>query len=380
MLAKAMHILILNWRDIKNPRAGGAELLTHEIAKRWVAWGHQVTLVSERFLGSSAKEILDGVTIIRSGSWWNVHIHAAFIYLLRLHNRVDVIIDEVHWVPFFSVFYSHGKTILLACEVANRLFFKLFPFPIAVIGRMLEKIYFYLYRKVPVIAISKTTKADLIKEGIDARHITVLPMGLTVSSRLPRTKKEAIPTIIYIGRLHKLKGIDDAVAAFYLIHRHKPAWRFWIIGDGERRYKEKLISSIQKRDLKSATKFFGYVSEEKKFELLSRAHLILVPSAHEGWGLIVSEASFVGTPAIAYRLGALQESIQAGKTGVLVRHDTPQELAREALALLEDNHRYRQLQRHGQTMAKRMSWDATAATAIHLLQTVRNKKNSQPLS
>ncbi|MFZ5845213.1 MAG: glycosyltransferase family 4 protein [Patescibacteria group bacterium] len=365
-----MNILILNWRDIKNPRAGGAESLTHEIAKRWVKWGHKVTLISERFSSSSAREILDGVTIIRSGKWWNVHIHAALIYLLKLRHEVDVIIDEVHWFPFFSIFYSRGKTVLLVCEVANQLFFKLFPFPIAIVGRMLEKIYFYLYRTVPVIAISQTTRADLVKEGLDMRRVTVLPMGLTVPPAIRLARKQVTPTLTFIGRLHSLKGIEDAISAFGLIHRLKPSCRFWIIGDGEEDYLKLLKRRVQKLGLTPVTKFFGPVSQSQKFELLSRSHLLLVPSAHEGWGLVVSEAAFVGTPTVAYRAGALQESVQDGQTGVLVRRNTPGELAGEAVGLLEDKSRYRRLQRRGVTVAKRMSWDDTAAAAIRILKLV----------
>ena len=63
-----MHILILNWRDIKNPSSGGAELLTHEMAKRWVEQNHQVTLFTSRFKKSKATEIVDGVKIVREGN------------------------------------------------------------------------------------------------------------------------------------------------------------------------------------------------------------------------------------------------------------------------------------------------------------------------
>jgi|GEM_PF-4102942 len=41
-----MNILIYNWRDIKNPAAGGAEVFTHENAKRWVEKGNEVTLIN----------------------------------------------------------------------------------------------------------------------------------------------------------------------------------------------------------------------------------------------------------------------------------------------------------------------------------------------
>jgi glycosyltransferase involved in cell wall biosynthesis len=193
-------------------------------------------------------------------------------------------------------------------------------------------------------------------------------MGLTIPLATRHTKKQASPTLTFIGRLHILKGVEDAISAFGLIHRLKPSWRFWIIGDGEEDYLKLLKQRVQKLGLTPVTNFFGPVSQSRKFELLSRSHLLLVPSAHEGWGLVVSEAAFVGTPTVAFRSGALQESVQDGQTGVLVRHNTPAELAREAVALLEDRSRYRRLQRRGGIMAKRMSWDDTATAAMRVLQ------------
>jgi len=63
--SNGMKILILNWRDIKNPLSGGAEILTHELSKRLVAEGHVVIQFSSRFDGSKEEEVIDGVRIIR---------------------------------------------------------------------------------------------------------------------------------------------------------------------------------------------------------------------------------------------------------------------------------------------------------------------------
>ena len=160
-----MHILILNWRDIHNPMAGGAEVLTHEVAKRWVASGNRVILFTSSFPGAPSQENLDGVSVIRRGQWWNVQLWAFLYYLVSLRGSVDIVIDEVHWYPFFSRLYAGKKVVLLVCEVANRLFFQLFPYPFALVGRGVEKLYFFLNKSVPVLTISPSTKQDLIQEG-----------------------------------------------------------------------------------------------------------------------------------------------------------------------------------------------------------------------
>ena len=60
-----MNILIYNWRDIRNPAAGGAEVFTHEIARRWVERGHGVTMFTSAFAGCGREEVVDGVRIFK---------------------------------------------------------------------------------------------------------------------------------------------------------------------------------------------------------------------------------------------------------------------------------------------------------------------------
>lgn len=368
-----MYILILNWRDSANPRAGGAELLTTEVARRWVKAGNKVTMITERFDGSLPRETVDGVGIIRIGRWWNVQVFAAFLYLIKFKNDIDIIVDEVHWLPFFSVLYAGRKTVLLACEDAGKLFFRLFPWPIAIVGRLVEKFYFYLYRRVPTMAISQTTKSDLASEGFASKKITVLPMGLTVPRDLPVTTKEKKPTLIFLGRLHPLKGVEEAILAFALIHKKAPDWRFWIVGSGEKDYVNKLKHHANKLKLNDVVVFYGHVTEKEKFILLSRAHLLLVPSFREGWGLSVSEAAYVGTPSVAYRAGALAESIEDGKTGVFTETNTPEALAAATLRLLDDKPRYQKLARRGKIAVRSMSWEKTARAGLAFLQEVKTE-------
>lgn len=363
-----MRILILNWRDIKNPMAGGAEVLTHELAKRWATQGHRVTLFTSSFWGALSKEIVDGVIIIRRGQWWSVHILAFFYYVFVLYKKIDVIVDEVHWFPFFFILYGRKKVVLLVCEVANRLFFYLFPYPFALIGRAVEKFYLFLYRSVPMLAISPSTKHDLIGEGIDEAHITVLPMGLTVPKRIKHHPKDTTTTLLFVGRLHSLKGVVDVIEAFALIRHDLASAKLWIVGAGTASYVETLRRRIEQLKLTNYVQLLGYLQEKEKFERYQRAHLLVVPSFHEGWGLVVAEAASQGTPAVAYNTAGLRDVIVDGVTGVLVRSHTPGSLATAAVELLKNKKQYRQLQQAGMRRTKEMSWDKTATSALAVLQ------------
>ena len=58
---KPLKILIFNWRDITHPWAGGAELQLHELAKRWVQYGHRITLFCARYRGAKSHDQIDGI-------------------------------------------------------------------------------------------------------------------------------------------------------------------------------------------------------------------------------------------------------------------------------------------------------------------------------
>ena len=92
-----MTFLFLSWRDIKNPKRGGAEVYTHELIKRLVLKGHRVVHFSPKAGKLGRREILDGVLYLRRGNVISVIFHAAFFYLS--HRHVSLIL-KVNFVFF----------------------------------------------------------------------------------------------------------------------------------------------------------------------------------------------------------------------------------------------------------------------------------------
>ena len=65
--------------------------------------------------------------------------------------------------------------------------------------------------------------------------------------------------------------------------------------------------------------FTGRVPEQEKHRLLCSAWLLMHPALVEGWGIVVSEAAIRGTPAVAFDVPGLRDSVVHGETGMLVR-------------------------------------------------------------
>jgi hypothetical protein len=105
----------------------------------------------------------------------------------------------------------------------------------------------------------------------------------------------------------------------------------------------------------------GRVSEEAKFELLGAAWLTVAPSAAEGWGLTIMEANAIGTPAVAYDVPGLRDSVRHGTTGWLVRHgQTLAGALSDALQELSDPDRRAQIEAAAKAWAGAFSWDSSA--------------------
>lgn len=328
-----MNILILNWKDIKNPLKGGAEILTHEIAKGLVENGHNVTLFVPSFAGCKEREVIDGISIVRSKRigfslpYNPTHFLRAMVFYFFHKNNFDIIIDELHGIPYFTPLYIKQRIFFLVCEVAGDIWDRTFRFPFNKLGRLIERWYFSLYKSKEVFTISPSTKSDLIKVGIPSDSITIIPMGIKRATTKNNYQKEKNPTYIFVGRMSKMKGIEDAIIAVSIIIIRYPLAKLWIIGDGDLRYRAYLQNKVKQLNINDNIIFFGFVSEEKKYEFMARAHAILVPSLREGFGLIVPEANSVGTPAIVYDSPGLRDIVKNGENGFISTKNTPAALA-----------------------------------------------------
>jgi glycosyltransferase involved in cell wall biosynthesis len=349
-----MHILWFNWRDILNPEAGGAEVFTHEVMKRLTQRGHQMTLFTSRFKSCELNENIDGVDIIREGNKYTVYKQAEN-YLKAYKHHYDVIIDEINTRPFFTPkFVREKQVIALIHQLAREYWFYETKFPLNYLGYYyLEKKWLSNYKDVMTLTVSNSTKIDL--EQLHFKKINVLPEGLNVTPLSNVKEKEANPTVIFMGRLKKAKLPHHALQTFSIIKSEIPDAKMWVIGDGYLR--EKLESS----KMKDVT-FFGHVSNEKKYELLSRAHIILVPAVREGWGLVVTEANAMGTPAIGYDVHGLRDSITHDETGITIKERSPEAMGQQAILLLRDSDRLSKYSMNALEFSKQFSWDKTASS------------------
>lgn len=369
-----LNILILSWRGPGHPNAGGAEISTHEHAKKWVESGHSVTLFTSFYKNAQKQEWIDGINIIRRGNqYFGVHLTAFFWFLFGNHPKFDLVVDQFHGIPFFTPLYVRVKKLGFIHEVAKEVwklnqFSPPLNFFVSGLGNILEPLLFNLYKGVPFMTVSESTKNDLVFWGIPKQDITVINNGITVLETVQ--KKEQKKTIVFLGALAKDKGIELALFCLnYLQRKFDKDIQFWIIGKSDTKYLKFLQVTVDNLGIKN-TRFWGFVDEIKKFELLAKAHILINPSIREGWGLVVIEAASVGTPTIAFNVSGLKDSIQNGKTGLLSNGQSVEGLTNKVMELLSDETKLKQMSKNAILWSKNFSWEKSTSQSLDLINKV----------
>lgn len=366
-----MNILWLSWKDITHNNSGGAEISGEQHAIAWVNAGHKVHWVSTNYKNSERHTEKDGVTYEHIGQKWMwflgiIHILFFFKWIAVWNKHYDLVIDEIHGPPLLTPLYVKKRKIVIIHEVAGDIWKKTVPFPISwIMQHVVEPLFFKVYNNVPIIAGSQTTIEDLQAIGIHRKNITFIPYGVTIPDTITEFPKEHNPTVIFLSQLRPMKGFDRVYQSFIEIQKQLPSIKLWVVGDDSLPYAQEFKEKVLQEQSDNQVKFFGKVSQEKKFELLSRAHLILHGSYKEGWGLVVIEANAVGTPAVVFDAAGLRNSIDNTKTGFIAKDQN--EFVAQVVQLLTDNSQYSQIQQNARQWSKQFSWQNSTTESLKMI-------------
>jgi glycosyltransferase involved in cell wall biosynthesis len=320
---------------------------------------------SSSFPGAPAEEQLEGIRLVRAGRQWTVHWRAFRRYRVSLRNQFDAVIDEVNTMPFFTPLWAGIPTFMLIFQLAREVWWYESPFPINLIGYVLEPLYLMPYRKTTAFTISKSTVDDLLRMGFRSQ-VALVPIGVDSPPSAPRAKAST-PTFLYVGRLAPSKRISHALQALAHFRAINGAGTLWVVGSGSRRHEQFLVRLAQRLNIDQDTVFWGRVSPSQKWRLMGEAHALLMTSVREGWGLVVAEANACGTPAIVYDVPGLRDSVRHDCTGLVVKSQ-PAALADAMSRLIDDQELYGRLATEGRRWSGTFSFDDAARRVERVLE------------
>lgn len=358
-----MNFLWLSWKDTLHPQAGGAEVVLGELSRRLLAEGHEVTVLTAMYPGAQAYETDGGLTYIRVGENRYLHSFKALAYYLRhLRNKYDVVVEVVNTAPYFSsLLGGAAKRLLFYHQLARDVWFHEAPFGLSQIGYyLLEPIATKLLAssRATTIAMSPSTKADLMRFGFTNNNLHVLSEAITLSpiEDLSKITKFVQPTILSFGSLRSMKRTVDQIKAFEIAKKSLPDLQLKIAGQSHRHYGQKVLRAIAESPYHASIEYLGPVDQATKRRLMQRSHIIAGTSVKEGWGLTITEAASQGTPGVVYNVDGLRDSVRHGQTGLVTPTD-PQALADGILALLTNEDRYRRMQQAAWQWSKELTFD-----------------------
>jgi glycosyltransferase involved in cell wall biosynthesis len=352
---RAQKILWLTWKDREHPQAGGAEVVNDELAARLARDGHEVVFFVAGFRGAAPETTRRGYRIVRVGRRFTSYLAAVPEYLRRWQGWPDLVIDECNTMPYFAHFYTMGRQVLFFHMLNRQIWFYEFPQPFSTIGWLAEPVYLRLLsRRVPIVAMSDSTRRDLIRHGFPKQNIHVISEGIEMERVEELTEsKFREPTVLIFGSVRPMKRTLHGFEAFELAKAKIPDLKLIIAGDHSSRYGRRVLAAAHRSPHAADIEVTGPVSQARKAELMQRSHALLATSVKEGWCLVVTEAASQGTPAVVYDVDGLRDSVQDGLTGLVAVKNSPRALAASLVSLLADPARY--------ALLRRAAWEASAA-------------------
>ncbi len=167
--------------------------------------------------------------------------------------------------------------------------------------------------------------------------------------------------VLYLGRVDAEKGVDRLVKAFAAIPLAlRKDSRLCIAGDGpELAGIERLVDDLH---LEGVVELPGVIPSDATHRVFRDASIFVLPSNREAWGLVVNEALASGLPVVApYWVGATADLIVDGQTGIILRDNSPEEIARAIAFFLENPESAVRMGQAGRRLVEQGCWNLQGA-------------------
>lgn len=372
------------------PVIGGAETHVFHLSKKLVEMGNEVfvltanaNMLDERNVFPN-EEVIDGLHVRRFkfidlGAGLRIwkgfineilEINPDIIHAHSIgfpHSDICAIIGKIKKIP--SIVTTHGALGIgdnVHKENVKRIIW----------AKMITKQVLRFFDR--IIAISQAEILWLLKNGVSAKKIHVIPNGIpeeildcAVDPKPFKEKYGLSSTILYLGRLASKKGIEHLISATPLILNEHNV-KILIVGPSGGAKKE-LVQLSSKLGLDGHVIFTGELSEEDKLQAIVASDMLILPSAKEAQGIVLLEAQAMGKPVIATNQGGIPHFIKDGENGILIDYGRPDQIAEAVKKLLKDNNLSMRIGKCGKESVKKFTWGNIARKTIDVYSQVLAK-------
>lgn len=350
---------ILYLTQIFSPTMGGGEVVFYNLAKKMSLRGHEVHVICHRL--SNTKELNVG----------NVHIHRirptiaysnalpvsmfqnlgyivsaiCFGFKLILNEKIDVIhansygsiiaasiLSKLHTKPMVAtihdIFTSGSSDNWRSWAKQNKL---------SKISSLLGPIFEKISVRMPIDvihSISEATKEDIINFS-GKKNIVVIPNGIELSDYQQVSTKSNQKYLLFIGRLVFYKNLNVVISCLNKVKEEIPSAKLVVVGDGPMKdVWEKMVRDLK---LEDNVEFVGFVSQERKVQLLGDCTFLVLPSVFEGFGLVLLEAFAMSKPVLVADVKPFDEVVEDKIDGYFIPVEDIDKWSQKVIFLLSNN-------------------------------------------
>jgi N-acetyl-alpha-D-glucosaminyl L-malate synthase BshA len=359
-------------RDFPPKHLGGTEIATYNLAKELSKKGHQVLIVTTWDKELPAETIECGFRIRR--------VRFSRSKILKYPGLILFSIETLLILRKFQPDVIHGQSVymglpaLLTKKVIDKPYViwlrgsDIYIIGLSQFSNVLLPRWFrcsisklFLDQADAVIALTRDMKEEAQK--LCNTEVFVIPNGIDLKKFSRLSKKKArdrlhmqkdAKVLIFIGRLHKVKGIVHLIEAMKIIKEKCSKIQLLIIGDGtERDYLKRRVRDL---NLEKYINFVGRVSNNSIPDYLYASDLFVLPSFSEGFPVTILEAMASGLPILATRVRGVPEIINEGVNGFLVEPGDSHQIAEKAILILQNDNMRDRISEHNKKYVKRYEW------------------------
>ncbi len=219
------------------------------------------------------------------------------------------------------------------------------------------------------IAASQFTRDSLIEAGVEPERILLLPLGTDLEQfQFVRRSAEGPFRILFVGGIGQRKGVKYLLEAFDRIRG--PGVELTLAGP--------LPADTRPLDpYRSSVRLTGRLDQSEIVREMQQAHVLVLPSVFEGFGLVIAEAMSTGMPVIASTHSAGPDIIREGVDGFVLESDDVEGLAERLETLRNDRRRAVEMGVAAAERARSFSWDVHTDRVREILDVLKSRREAE---
>jgi glycosyltransferase involved in cell wall biosynthesis len=309
------------------------------LSKIWK--GHSFT-----FKKTAEKEVLNCDIIHIHGTW---HYPQYIAYQLAKKYKKPFILSPLGSLDPWCLNYKSFKKKIFSFLIQNKI---------------LKEASF-------IHALTEKENHNILNFNKNCQTVTI-PAGLDIENK--ERNSFATKTIVFLGRLHPIKGLDILAEAFGIIKEKRKDVQLLIIGSDENNYKKKIEKILKNNNSLDQTIFTGLLTGSDKIKMLCSSDIFVLPSYSETFGLSILEAMSCKLPVIISNQCNIASEVKESCSGIIVNLNK-KDLAEAIIELLDNKNLAKEMGENGHKLIQeKFNWNKITNKMIDLYKKAISSK------